>query len=408
VEEETVPVPLPEPRYPGEDPPLVLALDVGASSLEAVVRDPDLRMHVDLSGLDRDVGRLVVSGTGSFVEHSLVHDGWDSALSAVAEAAGRRGLHPAVVVHRLAHGGEALVGPRVADDELLRRMRDAAAPDPLLLPRQLDVVDASRAFWPGAVQVLCPDTLFHRGLPDEAVTLPLPAEERATGLRRSGASGLALASVVRQLPDLGAAVVVHLGSGWDVTAVDRGRPCSTTAAVGSAGGLPSPTGSGDLDPEVVLRMVGEHGGSVDEVRRILHQRAGAAGLSGGENDVARLLDATDPAADLAVRVLVRQVAMAVAGAVTTLDRWDALVFTGRTAVACEELRERVCARLLPLRPGAAASAGRYGERLGAAGLRVVVVTADVGAELDRVARAVVGAGRAPTGEHRSAPLAGRP
>jgi acetate kinase len=364
---------------------------------------------VELSGLDRELGRLVVSGTGSFVEHSLVHDGWNSALDAVAEAAGRRGLHPAVVVHRVAQGGEALIGPRAADDELLRLLRRAASLDPLHLPRQLDVADASRAFWPGAVQVLCPDSLFHRGLPDEAVVLPLPAAERTGGLRRWGADGLVLESVVHQLPDLGPAVVVHLGSGWSVTSVDRGRPWATTAGLSAAGGLPSSTGSGDLDPEVVLRMVSEHGGSVDAVRRILHQQSGAAGLTGGEGDVRRLLTAADPAADLAVRVLVRQVAMAVAGAVTTLDRWDGLVFTGSTGVECEDLRERVCARLLPLRPGSTGAAGRYSDRLRASGLRVAVVAADVGAELDRVARAVVGAGRPRAAERDvRAPLAGRP
>ena len=36
----------------------------------------------------------------------------------------------------------------------------------------------------------------------------------------------------------------------------------------------------------------------------------------------------DPAADLALRVFTRDVAMAIAAAATALPRWDTLVFTG--------------------------------------------------------------------------------
>ena len=74
-------------------------------------------------------------------------------------------------------------------------------------------------------------------------------------------------------------------------------------------------------------------------------------------DVRELLAATDPAADLALRVFVRQVAMGIAAALTTLDRWDALVFTGGIGVHSEEIRERICARPLSLRPGASAATG---------------------------------------------------
>lgn len=402
-----MPVQLPEPRHPGEDPSLVLALDVGPDGLVAEVRDPDLRMRAELTGLDGDPGRLVVGGTGSFVEHALVHDGWRTAVAAVADAAARRGLHPAVVAHRLAGDGALPAGPCEADDALLGQLRTGA--DPRERARQLDAVGAARACWPGAVQVLCPDTVFHRGLPDEAATLPLPAADRGRGLRRRGAAGLALQSVVDALPGLGPAVVVHLDHRSEVTAVDGGRPRSTTTALGPAGGLPSATGSGDLDPEVVLRVVSAHGGSVATARRVLGERSGLAALSGGDGDLRRLLDTPGAAADLACRVFVQRVAMAVAGAVTTLDRWDALVFSGHLGAGSAELRERVCARLLPLRPGAAVAAGRYSDRLRATGLRVVVTAADVGAELDRLARGVV-RGRAPAGarEQDGAPLAGRP
>ncbi|MGY1731598.1 hypothetical protein ACI798_08750 [Geodermatophilus sp. SYSU D01045] len=375
-------------------PPVVLSLDVGSSSLKAAVRAPDLRVHVEIAGLRDGPGgepaHVTVTGTGSSVERARLPGGWAGALPEVADVLARRGLHPHVVAHRVVHGSRLLTGPRRADPALVDRLRAEAHLDPLHLPRQLAVLDEARTCWPGAEVVLVPDDGFFADLPDEAVTLPLPADARAAGLRRWGFHGLAVQSVVDLLPGLGGAVVVHLGSGCSVSAVQDGRPRSTTMALSPAGGIPSLTRSGDLDPEVVLRLVELADGSVPAVRELLHRRSGVAGLSGGRTDVRELLAAGDGAADLALRVLVRSVAMAGAGAATTLDTWDAVVFSGGVGRNSAELRERVCARLLPLRP-VPGTGGAPSERLAGAGVRVLAVPVDEEAVMDRLARRVVAA-----------------
>jgi acetate kinase len=367
---------------------VVLSLNVGSSSLKAAVRNPDLRMRVAVTELDGDSARLTVSGGGSPAEHAAVPGGWGTALAAVADAIARRGLEPDVVVHRIVHGSATLVAAQPAGDDVLEQLRTEAHLDPLHLPRQLDVLQQGRDVWPGAEVLLVPDDLFHRSLPDEAVELPLPADVRATGLRRWGFHGLAVQSVVDELPGLGSGVVVHLGSGCSVTAVQDGTSRATSMSLSPAGGIPSVTRSGDLDPEVVLRLVGADGGSVSGVRELLNRRSGISGLSGGRTDVRDLLAAADPAADLALRVFIRQVAMSIAAAVTTLHGWDTLVFTGGIGVHSEEIRERICARLLSIRPGANENGGPPSQRLVASGLRVCTVPVDEEAVMDRLAREV--------------------
>lgn len=375
-------------RGPERTSSAVLSLNVGSSSLKAALRVPQLRMQVAVTGLDGDTGRLTVTSAGAPAEHEPLPGGWGSALDAVADAMARRGVHPDVVVHRIVHGSSTLVTAQLAGDDLVGQLRDEAHRDPLHLPRQLDVLQQGRALWPEADVVLVPDDLFHQSLPDEAVELPLPAQVRATGLRRWGFHGLAVQSVVDQLPGLGSGVVAHLGSGCSVTAVQGGASRSTSMSVSPAGGILSMTRSGDLDPEVVLRLLDADGGSISGVRDLLNRRSGISGLSGGRTDVRDLLAAADPAADLALRVFVRQVAMAIAAAVTTLDGWDTLVFTGGIGVHSEEIRERVCARLLPLRPGAREYGGSPSERLVATGLRVCALPVDEEAVMDRLAREV--------------------
>jgi acetate kinase len=138
----------------------------------------------------------------------------------------------------------------------------------------------------------------------------------------------------------------------------------------------------------VLQLVEMSGRDVDAVRRMLNQRAGLAGLA-GRTDVRELLRDGDEAADLALRVFVRDIGMAVAGAVTTLDRWDALVFTGGIGTGSAVLRERVCARLLTLRPDVGSHPGPPTAQLAAGGLRVLVESVDEEAVMDRLTRSVL-------------------
>ncbi len=376
-----------------ERPAVVLALNVGSSSLKAAVRDPELRVRVHLEDLHDTGGRLTVRAPGEPERRGASPGGWGTAVEETARIVSGQGLHPDVVVHRVVLGSPALPGPARAGPALLARLRAEEHRSPLHLPRQLDVVEAAREQWPDAEVVLCPDSGFHRGLPDEEVALPLPPAVRASGLQRWGFHGLAVESVVETLPGLGSAVVAHLGSGCSVSAVADGRPRHTTMAVSPAGGIPSLTRSGDLDPEVVLQMVADRAGDVAAVRRILNRESGVAGLSGGRTDLRSLLGAPDGAADLAVRVFVRSIAMAVAAAVTTLDRWDALVFTGGIGTGSAEVRERVCARLLLLRPGTAAAGGTPSARLAAGGVRVLAVPVDEEAVMDRLVRALPSTGR---------------
>jgi acetate kinase len=371
---------------PDAPPCVVLCLNVGSSSLKAAVRDPHLRLHVDVAGLDGEAARVTTTGPYSPVEEETLDGGWAGALDAVARALTRHGLAPDAVAHRIVHGSPALAVARPLDADLLGRLRAESDRDPLHLPRQLTVVDGARGRWPGADQVLVPDGGFHGTLPDEAVTLPLPAGARDAGLRRWGFHGLAVQSVVDILPGLGSAVVVHLGSGCSVTAVQHGLSRHTTMALSPAGGVPSLTRSGDLDPEVVLQLVEQHDGSVPAVRELLNRRSGVAGISGGTTDVRALLADRGAEADLALRVFVRSVAMAVAAAVTALDGWDAVVFTGGIGVHSLAIRERVCARLLALRAGSGQLTGPPSERLVATGVRVLTVPVDEEAVMDRLAR----------------------
>ncbi|MCU1618167.1 MAG: Acetate kinase [Modestobacter sp.] len=191
---------------------VVLSINVGASSLTAVVRDPVLRMRVHVEDVTGDRGRVLVSIPGKPDRRIALRGGWPQALHHVAAAMDRHGLRPRVVAHRIAGGGNLLTEPRWADDGLLTRLRAEAHIDPLCLPRQLDGVAAARRMWPLADDVLCPDETGRRTLPAENTAPPLVVGACPGGVRGSTFHSPGVWRVVEMVPQRGAAAVEGGGS----------------------------------------------------------------------------------------------------------------------------------------------------------------------------------------------------
>src|SRR5213075_2955757 len=91
-------------------------------------------------------------------------------------------------------------------------------------------------------------------------------------------------------------------------------------------------------------------------------RSGLLGVSGTSADMRSLVAAAaagDQAASLAIAMFVDRAAAGIAAAATSLERLDAVVFTGGIGSGSSEVRERIVERLgvLGLRPSAAARPG---------------------------------------------------
>ena len=323
----------------------VLALNAGSSSLKAAVRDavdaePTVRIQAER--LRTDQASLTVDSS----PERPVAETWDAAVDAVADAADDRAPDPDVVVHRIVHGGPRHHRPTVVDDALVTDLEAAVALAPLHQPPALDTLARARTRWPGATHVACFDTGFHADLPEVSRRLPISAALRAQGVRRYGFHGLSVQSVLAARPDLGNLVVAHLGSGCSVTAVGPDRlPRHTSMSFSPDSGMISATRAGDLDPEILLYLIEHHGHSPADLREEVNRRSGLVGISGGLRDLRDLMASDSGDSRLAVEMFVTSAAMAVAAAATTLDDWDALVFTGGVGEHVPAIRAQVCSRL---------------------------------------------------------------
>jgi acetate kinase len=320
----------------------VLALNPGSSSLKAAVRTPALELSVLIERVGSDGGVVHVAG-----EDDTPFDGdVAAAVDAIAEIVTRRSPVPDAVAHRVVHGGPHHQHPTVIDDQLVADLREIVPLAPLHLPGALDTIAHARKRWPDATHVACFDTGFHRDLPERSHRLPVAAELAKLGVRRYGFHGLSMQSVLLARPDVGNTVIAHLGSGCSVTAVGSdGRPRHTTMSLTPTSGMMSATRTGDLDPEIVLYLIQQHGYTPDMLRDLFDRSSGLYGIAEGRRDLRDLLAADDKPAALAVDMFVYSAAMAIAACSVALDRWDTLVFTGGVGEHATAVRDRICARL---------------------------------------------------------------
>ena len=348
----------------------VLVLNAGSSSLKASV------LEVGADGrVGGDRAPLAATQTAWGSDATRIRDRHATVEAALAEL-WRTGIEPRTIVgagHRVVHGGARFVTPTVVDEGVLDDLAALEELAPLHNAVALDTLRAQRELLPDVRAVAVFDTAFHATLTEEAFVYPLPWHWYAEwGIRRFGFHGTSVAWSVRraaELLDQDAGmlrlIVAHLGSGCSVTAVDGGRSVSTSMGLTPLEGLAMGTRSGSVDPGILLHVLRQRGLSADELAEALDHGSGLLGISGISGEMRELTAAAaggSHRARLAIDIFVRRAAAGIAVAAASLERIDALVFTGGIGEHAADVRAAICARLatLNIRPVAPYEVGSDG------------------------------------------------
>jgi acetate kinase len=251
--------------------------------------------------------------------------------------------------HRVVHGGPNQAAPARVTSTLLDELRKLVPLAPLHQPYNLAAIDAFVERMPDVPQVACFDTAFHRGQPDVAQLVPLPADIRARGVQRYGFHGLSYEYIASTLPTVAPdiaskrVVVAHLGSGASLCAMRNGRSVDSTLGFTALDGLCMGTRPGALDPGVVLYLFQELKLTPKQVEELLYKKSGLLGISGIGNDMRDLLASDAPAARLAIEYFVYRAAKELGAMTAALGGLDGLVFTAGIGENAPDIRRRICA-----------------------------------------------------------------
>jgi acetate kinase len=348
-------------------------------------------------------------GSSSIKLSVLDGDATESETSFAAAEAGAdlssalpEGISAAAV--RVVHGGMEFREATLVTADLTARLTELSLLAPLHNPAALALIERVRQMRPGLPVVACFDTAFHRTLPEEAYTYPVPsAWTEKWGLRRYGFHGLSHSHASRRAGELlgrrpSRLVTCHLGAGASLCAVRDGRSVDTTMGFTPMEGLMMATRSGSIDPGMILFAL-RQGLSPDDLERALDRESGVLGVAGISSDFREVVvaaDAGDTSADLALRIYRHRLVQGIASMAASLGGLDALVFTGGVGEHQAQLREQTCAALTFLGVLlAAGEPGRAGEdrRLVTTGdVDVLVIRAREDLEMARQAAVLLSAG----------------
>ncbi len=317
--------------------PQLLALNVGSTSLKGA-----------FYGIEsRDAGKPAPTELAR-AEIQASTDPQER-LTALLESLPATAGEPAVVVHRIVHGGDHRQGLELGD-AVLADLDALATLAPMHQPLALAFARMALARWPAARHGAAFDTSFHASLAPWSRRLPIPAEWDAMGVRRYGFHGLAFTSALRVAashdPSVGhgRVVLAHLGGGCSICAVENGVSRDTTMGMTPLGGIPGPTRSGDLDPGALLYLLRQRGLKADDIEHRLSHQGGMAGIA-AHGDMRLLIEDNSTEARLAVELFVVRIAQAIAAMATGIGGLDHLVFSGGIGHRAPVLRERILARL---------------------------------------------------------------
>lgn len=258
------------------------------------------------------------------------------------------GLDVVAVGHRVVHGGTEFDAPMRLEPTTLTALEAFSPFAPLHQPHNLAGVRAAFAAFPGAPQIACFDTAFHRQHPFVNDTFALPRTYFEKGVRRYGFHGLSYDFIAGELarfePDLaaGRVVVAHLGNGASMCALRDGKSVASTMGFSALDGLPMGTRCGQLDPGVMLYLMTEEGLDAQEISDLLYKKSGLLGLSGISNDM-RTLEASDlPEANEAIDYYTFRIRRELGAMAAALEGLDALVFCGGVGENSARIRAEVC------------------------------------------------------------------
>jgi len=337
----------------------ILVLNAGSSSIKFsvfLVEQDQLKLNLNgqIEGLFTSPRFLAKSTDGTVISEKawgegvkLGHDGAIEHLRVfLGELRGK--LRPVGIGHRVVLGGLKYFQPVRVNAQVLADLEQLVPLVPLHQPHNLAPIRLLLQRMPDVPQVACFDTAFHHTNPPLAQMYALPKELNDAGVRRYGFHGLSYEYIASVLPEAapdaaaGRTVVLHLGNGSSMCAMNAGKSVATTMGFSALDGLPMGTRCGTLDPGVILFLLDHRKMDVRAIEKLLSSQSGLLGVSGISSDVRNLLESQEPRAKLALDLYVYRIGRELGSLAAALGGLDAIVFTAGIGQNAVPIRASIC------------------------------------------------------------------
>ncbi|MCF8260775.1 MAG: acetate kinase [Melioribacteraceae bacterium] len=342
----------------------VLVLNCGSSSIKYQFIDTDRKFalakgQVERIGMasavlthephNRDKIRIV----GEILDHTIAIEYVLAVMLSPNHGVIRDKSEIDAVGHRVVHGGETFSGSVLVTEKVMDALKDNIELAPLHNPPNIRGIEAAKKHMPDTPQCGVFDTAFHVKMPPRAYLYGIPYElYRRHKIRRYGFHGTSHRFVSLRAADLMnkpynelKIITAHLGNGGSMAAVKFGQSIDTTMGFTPLEGLLMGTRCGDMDPSVIVYIMGKEGLNLGEANTLMNKHSGLVGLSGGSSDMREIEEAVaegDKKAKNAFDVFTYRIKKYIGAYASAMGGVDAVVFTGGIGENSSNVRKAVC------------------------------------------------------------------
>jgi acetate kinase len=342
----------------------VLVLNCGSSSIKYQLIDPEHRFALAKGLVDRigmsgavlshkrhDGDEIKISG--EILDHLIAIEYVLAVLLSKNHGVIKDKSDIDAIGHRVVHGGETFASSVLITEEVMHEIRENIELAPLHNPHNLRGIAACQRHLPNTPQVAVFDTAFHQKMPPYAYLYGIPYElYRRYKIRRYGFHGTSHYYVSRRCRDLMnkpkeelKIITCHLGNGCSMAAVDGGVSVDTTMGFTPLEGLLMGTRCGDIDPSVILYIMGKEGLSLAEANTLMNKHSGMVGISGVSSDMREIIAEMkngNKKAQNAFNLFCYRIKKYIGAYAAAMGGLDAVVFTGGIGENSPDVRKLCC------------------------------------------------------------------
>jgi acetate kinase len=261
---------------------------------------------------------------------------------------------------RVVHGGSLFNSTTEIDKKVIGQLKKTAQLAPLHNPPAIKVIDFFAKKLKKAKMYACFDTSFYKDMPIVNQLYAIPESiAKKYSIRRYGFHGISHKYVIDVVdPKHEYRVIsIHLGGGCSITSIDKGKVINTSMGFTPDEGLVMQTRSGDIDPGLVLYIVGKLG--FRRAKEMIENKSGLAGLTGCTGEMLDVLemagekieiDNYKPAdtnqkdeekAHLALDIYTQRIRRYLGAYSTEMGGVDIIAFTGKIGAGSTVIRNKI-------------------------------------------------------------------
>jgi len=255
--------------------------------------------------------------------------------------------------HRVVHGGETFSDSALLEPSIIAKIRECIELAPLHNPHNLRGINACQKILPNTPQVGVFDTALYTKMPKFAYIYPLPyILYKKYQIRRYGFHGMSHFYVSRRASQIlnrpkeqMKIITVHLGNGCSMSAHKDGIAVDTSMGFTPLEGLVMGTRCGDIDPAIILNIMGREELSLHEANTLLNKHSGLQGVSGTSSDMRDILSSAESGnemAKLALDIYCYRIRKYIGAYAAAMGGLDCVVFTAGVGENSPKVRELCC------------------------------------------------------------------